>query len=239
MTLGRRFIMPLAIAGALALGGPVLAQDADAFRDEVILDLTEETWVDATDARLVIEIETAVAAGAFDAARQRIRDSLERIDETAQWRTTQFSRNPDPTGLERWFVVSEARVAAGAVGDVRGKAEAASEAGFKVRVGLIDFSPSPAAYEAARADLRLRLYRAVRAELERLNGVFGDAGFHVAEIDFVGRPVLPGQGQRRLMRAAPAQFDGAQPVAAESGGAAEMAVSRRLTLSTTVVLAAE
>ncbi|MCR9254497.1 MAG: hypothetical protein NXI16_00180 [Alphaproteobacteria bacterium] len=241
-------LVSLVVCLATLTGNP--AQAEDAVRDEIILTLQEEAWVDATDARLVLSIETAVSADRMAETRQRIAATLDDIDPSASWRTTQFNRFPDPTGLERWRVVAEARVAETTVGDVRGRTEAASEAGYKVTVQVIDFSPGPSAYEAARAELRQKLYAAAKAERDRLNAVFTERGFRLAEIDFVGRMMARGAGDARMAKAMAPQIvsgraESAQFMAADTGvvgggaGGAAMAVSRRLVMNATVVLSAD
>lgn len=224
-----------AFAVAWVAATPVLADGHSGAENQIVLDLTEETWVEATDAKLIMSIETAVSSSEMVATQAKIYQTLSAIDDKAAWRTTLFQRNPDSTGLERWRVLAEARVTAGTIGDVRGVATKQSAPGYRVTVAQIDFSPSPEAFEKARAALRKVLYKRAKTEMESLNEIFGEDAFGISTIDFTNGAVpLVAKAQPRVMRAESAQFD--QTSSALAGGGASMAISRKLTQRALVIL---
>ncbi len=215
----------LAALGPLA--APAAAQVLPPEPDRVVLTLTAEDWVQTTTARLVVSVDAALTTRELPEVRARINDVLREIADV-DWRITRFDRREDASGLVRWRIDAESRVPEPGLAGVHDRAKRQSRPGRKVRVVNIDFSPALAEREAVVADLRAEIYRQARAERDRLNEIFPDRGYRVRLVDFTGRAAQPrrakvaeAMAEQRLM-AAPA------PVA----------VSRKVVLSATVVLAA-
>lgn len=235
-------IRSLATAGALSLAlSGALADTATADTqpprrpDRVVLQLSAEDWVDTKTARLTVAVDAAESAQNAGGVRDRVLTVLGGLAKDADWHITRFDRGRDNAGLETSRVTAEARVAEDVLSGIYDKARSASRPGLQVRVAGIDFSPTLAENEAVRAGLRAEIYRQVGAELERLKTAHPGRTFRLRTIDFVHlRPYR--QAGRKAMEAAPAPAQ-MRTLAATSGG--NFGVSRRMTLTATVVLAAE
>jgi hypothetical protein len=102
-----------------------------------------------------------------------------------------------------------------------------------VTVTDVDFTPALAEREAARAELRSRVYARAKEELQRLNHVYADRTFRIRRIDFTDR-AYPHERVERLGRGVSMMAEAApppRPVGPEG-------VAERVVISAIVVLAA-
>lgn len=215
---------------ALALGLAGVTADAQPLRpdDQVTLTLSVERWVETDTPRVTITLNAAQAAADGTSVRAEMMRRLDGLGDSATpWRITDFSENRDSAGLTRWFARAEARLPAEALDGLADRVDAAGEAGLQLVLQAIDFTPTLAELEAARADLRAALYGDVAAEVAALRTVFPDRPFRVGRIDFTGQAGPP---------PAPMMAMEARGIAmtadAPAGGAG--AVSQKLTLTAIV-----
>jgi hypothetical protein len=222
---------------SLALLGLVCAEPAAADEplppDSVVLTLAAEDWVDTATARVRVAVDSAMEADAVAAARGRIKATLAKLLPEADWHITEFRRDRDASGLERWHLEAEARVPETALDGLYDRAMAASRPGEQVSVAGIDFVPTLAEREKTFAGLRATVYGEVKDELGRLNATYKDRSFRVRTIDFTGQAVPAPRPYARAMAAE------APPVGAAPSEAAPIGVAEKVHVTATVVLAAE
>lgn len=165
--------------------------------DDVIgVNLTTEGWVQAKAARIMINVNAAVVGDKASGTRDAMLKAVSDLAPKTEWRLTSFSRGQDPTGLETWSAVFEARLPEADLGGIHQKAKAASKAGMQLSVAGIDFTPSLAEFEAVRAELRKNLMAQANKELEAINAAYPDRKFRISQINF---GVMPGMMQPQVM----------------------------------------
>ncbi len=225
-------LLPAAALASLFLGAaPVLAQsDVPPVMDEVSFQVTAERWVMAERAKVLVQINAAGEGSGAAGVRESMLSALTALSDTAEWRFTRFDRRLDQAGLEQWFAMAEARLPETALDGLADRAKSSSRPGLQLSLANVDFDPTLAEMEEARAALRAEIYGRARAELERLNAGFDDRVFRLGQIVF-GAP-----GMVRAPRRARAETTMALDMATGDDGG--IAVSNKLTLSATIVLSA-
>ncbi len=206
---------------ALLLSGtamPVVAEEVK-LDDRVTLSLQAENWVNTSTARVVVQVDAAVAGSNAGSMREAMQKAVNDIVKT-EWRLTGFSRGTDATGLERWNASYEARVPESALGGIHDTVKKASKAGMQLTVGEIAFDPTLAETEAAQAKLRADIYKQANDQLAALNTAIPGRQFRIGAIDFV-----PSQGMvpppMPMMMARPMMGRAVAMSAASSGGMTE------------------
>lgn len=230
----------LTLASALALLwaasiGPALAE-SDHHRhgraqDEIGLDIKAEGWVETTTARVIAVVDASLPAGQVGEARAGLRQVLQELAPEAEWHITGFNRAQDPSGLEQWRVEAETRLPEAALGNLNETARTLSRPGRKVRIAGIAFTPTMAEMEAALATLRQELYTAAQAELARVRAQWPDRDYRIHRIDVAPEGMIPAPPPPHAMRAE-ATYE-----MSAAGGGGDFAISRKLMLAATVVLA--
>ena len=230
----RKIAAVLALLLACVSAMPAAAQIIQQ-RDEIVLNLSAEGWVETKTARVLAVADVAIAAENRNAVRDRMMAALKQLSPNAEWRVSQFNRAQDAAGLERWRVTAEARLPENALGGLDERAKQQSQPGLQLRIQAIQFTPTLEEREAALANLRGQLYEEAKEEAARVAKLWPERNFRVARID-IGSPAY---------RTLPA------PMAAQSfktdaaGGAAEadagdaVSVAQKLTLQATVTLSPE
>lgn len=203
--------------------------------DTIRLSLSVEGWVQTETARVVAAVHASVREAEMADARNRIMEAFDALapDLDAEWRVIGFHRFQDASGLEQWRMEAEARLPEAALGGLYERAQEASRPGQRLEIADIDFTPTLAEREAARASLRTELYAAAAAERDRLAEAFPDGQFRVHRIDLLGDAGPMPQMQRA---AAPMAATRMYSEAADAGGAGQVAVAQRLVLSATVII---
>lgn len=229
----------LTLASALAflwtagIGGALAESDhhrRGGAQDEIGLDIKAEGWVETTTARLVAVIDASLPAEQVGEARAGLRRVLQELAPEAQWHITGFSRAQDPSGLEQWRVEAETRLPEAALGNLNETARALSRPGRKVRIPGIDFTPTMAEMEAALSALRQELYGAAAAELARVRAQWPDRDYRIHRIDVAPEGTVPAPRMQSMRAEAAYEMVG-------PGGGGDFAISRKLMLAATVVLA--
>lgn len=219
-----------AILSAVTAIGQAQAQAADMPRDEIVLQLAAEDWVETKTARVVAAADVAIAGESRASVRDRMLDALKKLSPDADWRLSQFARSQDSAGLERWRVTAEARLPEKSLGGLDDRAKSLSQPGLQLRIATTQFTPTLGEREATLAKLRATLYAQAKAEAEQAAKTWPDRAYRVARVDFqqIGMPMARMAAQE------------AMPMAA-AGGASfaagdDLAVAQKLTLQATVTL---
>ena len=172
--------------------------------DTVTLPLTLEDWVQTDTARTELAVDASLPGSDAGKVRADILGAVKSLAQGADWRFTAFDRNQDASGLEHWHAVIEARMAEAQLGGLSDRAKQASKPGLQIRVQTIDFSPTLAEVEAAKAKLRAEMYKKVNEALTQLNQAEPDRKYRIMRIDFNGPITTPGAPKLMRAMAAPA-----------------------------------
>lgn len=169
-------------------------------RHEVQTPLIEAVWVETETARVLATIEASADPGKSGSLRGEVLDLLRKLipEEGDSWRFTSASLSRDPSGLERWQLRAEIRTLQAKLPGLQAKAEKLSKPGLHVFLA-IDWTPSVAEVEAAKAKARLTIYQRAVDEVKRLNDQLGFA-YRVADIRF-GEPGRPSPLQAKALAA--------------------------------------
>lgn len=242
--------LPLAIAAALAVAPvattahaqdrpraePIILNvnaDGEQPTDQIVLRLESEGWVETKTARVVAVVQTVISGDNAQSEASGVPAILEDVAEKGDWRVVHFDRRRDASGLERWRITAEARLPEAALAGLYDRAKAISKPGRQVEIAQIDFTPTLAEREETAAKLRADIYRRARAEAESAAAIWPDRGFRVQRVDFDndgGQP-RPMPVMRSMAASAPAEK-------ADFGGGESNAVTERMVVGATVVLAA-
>lgn len=220
MPIRARLCLALLLCGVAM---PALADEAKP-DDRVTLNLQAENWVTTSTARVVLQVDAAVAGSNAGSMREAMQKAVEAVVK-ADWRLTGFSRNSDATGLERWNASYEARVPESALGGIHDTVKKASKAGMQLTVGEIAFDPTLAETEAAQAKLRNDIYKQANDQLTALNTAIPGRQYRIGAIDFMPSqgivPAMPMMMARPMMGRVAAMSAGSSGMAESTDMAAE------------------
>jgi hypothetical protein len=221
-----------AILSAVTAIGQAQAQAADMPRDEIVLQLAAEDWVETKTARVVAAADVAIAGENRASVRDRMLDALKKLSPDADWRLSQFARSQDSAGLERWRVTAEARLPEKALGGLDDRAKSLSQPGLQLRISTTQFTPTLDEREATLAKLRATLYAQAKAEAEQAAKTWPDRAYRVARVDFQQQAV-----PMYRMQAQEAMASAPMAANADQFAGGDVAVAQKLTLQATVTLA--
>ncbi|MDX1921943.1 MAG: hypothetical protein SFW65_02295 [Alphaproteobacteria bacterium] len=201
----------LVLLSALLLPSLVYAGEEAKPDDMISVNLVSEGWVQAKAARVTVSVNAAVvgekASSTRDTMIKAVGDLASKTaDNKTEWRLTSFNRNQDPSGIEQWVALFEARLPESELGGIQAKAKTASKAGMQIAVVSVDFSPTLAEFEAVRAQLRKELMAQATKELETINAAYPDRKFRIANISFGGAGGIM-QPQVMMMKGRMAMMD--------------------------------
>jgi hypothetical protein len=213
---------------AIAQTAPILAYPPQ--NDTVSLSLVTEDWVQTQTARTELAVDASLPGSDAGKVRGDVLAAVKSLAQGADWRFTVFDRNQDPSGLEHWHAVIEARLPETQLGGLSDRAKQASKPGLQIKVQNVDFSPTLAEIEVTKAKLRTDMYKKVNEALAQLNQSEPDRKYRIMRIDFNGPNMI--QSMPRMMKtmAAPA------PEQDMSGG--DIALSEKAQLRANVTFAA-
>ncbi|MDD3288889.1 MAG: SIMPL domain-containing protein [Alphaproteobacteria bacterium] len=186
----------LLLLSLMLIAAPAYAGDEVKKDDQVLMDLSAETWVVTQTARVVISVEAAVTGSTAGSAKTEMNKAVDTMVK-ADWRLTDFNRNQDQTGMERWSAQFEARIPESQLSGLNENAKKLSKAGMQLSVNTIDFSPTLAETEAAYGQLRTQIYKSTKDQLEALNSAIPGRNYRVAMINFTNSS--PGDAQPRQL----------------------------------------
>jgi hypothetical protein len=103
---------------------------------------------------------------------------------------TEARLKSDPSGLERLSFLAEIRAPEGRLPGLHAGAAQLSRPGLRLRVQTVDWAPSLAALEAARAEARAALYQRAAEEAARARARLG-LPYQVGNLTLTPAPVVP------------------------------------------------
>lgn len=221
-------MIALAAPAASAQTPPIIAYPPQ--NDTVSMNLALEEWVETQTARVELSVDAAMPGSDAGKARSDMLKAVGGLSKGAEWRFTRFDRNQDSSGLEHWFAVLEARLPETQLGGLSDRAKQASRPGLQIGVQTVDFTPTLAEVEAAKAKLRGEIYKRVNESLAQLNQAEPNRKYRIMHINFGAPVAVPMPGQPRMMAMAAKQED-------VSGGAA-IQLSQKVQLQANVTFAA-
>ncbi len=237
----KRSFAALFLAAAL-LSSFAASSRAEDFKpdDQVVFDLSAETWVTTKSARVFLNVEAAVTASNAGAMRTSMMKAVNDVVK-ADWKLTGFGRSQDQTGMERWSAQFEARVPENDLNNLSDNAKKNSKAGMQITVGGVDFSPTLEERQAAISQTRTQIYKQANEQLAALNAALSGRNYRIGMIDFIGDGPVPmrtmsGMNVRMARAAMKAQNFGGAMDSAE--GAPSMEMSEKISLTARVIFSA-
>jgi hypothetical protein len=173
-------IIPMTAKGADT--GPIIAYPPQ--NDTVTMVLNLEDWVQTQTARTNVAVDAALPGSDAGKTRAQMQAAVKELVQGADWRFISFDRTQDVSGLERWHAVLEARLPEAQLGGLSDRAKQASKPGMQISVQTIDFTPTLAEIEAAKAKLRGEMYKKVNESLAQLNQAEPDRKYRIQNIFF-------------------------------------------------------
>lgn len=221
----------LIIAAQLFYSVPVLARPKpfNQSLDRVEFDLSAEQWVATNTARVTVQVNASLNDEQLASAQHDTLQTLQKLNQSAEWHITQFDRQPGKSGLEQLTVLAETRLPEVALTGLRAKAKTASQPGRAVKIVDIEFTPSDREMEQARSALREQIYQDANAELARLNKVYPGQRFRVHQIEFEGARPIVSMARNKVMLLATESSASVAPT---------LSVNNKLTVTARIVLAA-
>ncbi|TNE37083.1 MAG: hypothetical protein EP348_06195 [Alphaproteobacteria bacterium] len=205
--------------------------------DKVVLTLTTEGWVKTDTARVSAIVDLVQQQGQdAEAIKKRIAASLKSLADGVEWRYISSSQRQDQTGLNRWYIMAEARVPEAKLSGLEDRAKEASSPGYKLSIQQVDFTPSLAEFEKLRADLRSDIYKQAIAEAKRLNEVMDGPDYRVRRVDFVMSRASFGNADDSRPRAMLMKSAEAAPANSAGGNSTDLLVSVKQSVTAEVIL---
>lgn len=157
--------------------------------NRVNLQLTAESWVTTKTARVIVSVNAAGKVANLATLHDRIIQKLSRLSKSAKWHITSFQRSQDKSGLERVYVVAEARLSEAELATIQTKVKNISQPGETYKVESIIFQPSLQEMQQAITKLHAKLYEIIKTELAQLNKFYPEQRYYLHKLEFM--PVAP------------------------------------------------
>jgi hypothetical protein len=157
--------------------------------NRVNLQLTAENWVTTKTARVIVSVNAAGNVANLATLHDRIMQKLSQLSKAAKWHITSFQRSQDKSGLERVYVVAEARLSEAELATIQTKVKNISQPGETYKVESIIFQPSLQEMQQAVTKLRAKLYEIAKTELAQLNKFYPEQHYYLHKLEFV--PIAP------------------------------------------------
>ena len=217
-----------------AMAGVAFADQGLPVQDQVVLSLQEEGWVTTNSADVRVYFNIVQQKETADDLKKEILAALANLAPKAEWYILSSRESKDQTGLNRWNVSANARLAESAIAGLYDKAESISRPGFKMGVSQIDFSPTLDETNALKANLRSRIYTKAKEEAERLTTAIGGAAYQVRMVNF--NPNFAAQPTPMYKDMAMQRVSSTMESSGGSGGGSKMPVSEKHSLTATIIL---
>ncbi len=152
--------------------------------DKIMFQLAAKDWVSTQTALLTVNVNATLNNADLVKARADIVTSLGKIA-PGQWQLTEFNRSQDNSGLEKLFVIAQARLPQTSLTDIYVNAKKISKPGISYEINAVEFKPSFEEKEQIRIMLRERLYQQVKDELARLNKLYSNQNYSLNRLVFI------------------------------------------------------
>lgn len=214
------------------LGAPLAVADncPDAtclILDKVAFQVSARQWVSTDTALLSVSANVALSHPDVVQVRADIMKKLANIA-AGDWHVTQFERREDNSGLEKLFVMAEARIPQANLTGIYQKAKDNSKPGLTINISGVEFKPGLEEFQKIKTSLRERLYQQVTEELSRLNKVYPNQQYTLNSLSF-----MEGEGEPQFK----AKQMNVMTAAATPAPAADMSVSNEIVMTAVVEVA--
>lgn len=192
--------------------------------DKIFFQVSSKQWVSTQTALLSVTINATLTNADLVKTRSDIMARLAKVAK-GDWHLIEFNRSQDTSGLEKLYVLAQARVDQAALTDVYQNAKSVSIPGAKYEINSIEFKPSLEETQAVKDAVRGQLYQKVNDELTRINKMYPTQNYSLNNLIFVegDGPVAVKPYRAKEMNAL-----------AMSAGPAPLAVSNELVLTALV-----
>ena len=226
----------IALSGVsfFAMASIAFADQTLPVQDQVVLSLQEEGWVTTNSADVRVYFNIVQQKETADELKKEILAALANLAPKAEWYILSSRESKDQTGLNRWNVSANARVAESVIAGLQGKAESISRPGFKMGITQIDFSPTLDETNALKANLRSRIYTKAKEEAERLSKAIGGTAYQIRMVNF--NPNFVAQPAPMYKDMAMQRVSSTMESSGGSGGGSKMPVSEKHSLTATIIL---
>lgn len=161
---------------------------------DIHFSVSAEKWIKTSTAKVTVNLNAVIKQAELANINSQIMTTLNQLVENQEWHVTQFNRSQDSSGMERIYVMAEARISENLLSNLNNKALQLSREGRTLRIQDIQFTPTLAEKENVRAEVRKLLYDQVKQEVARLNSVYSTSRYQVKTIDFqataIAQPML-------------------------------------------------
>jgi len=193
--------------------------------NKIIYQLHAKSWVKTHKADVVISVNAIMRDQNLPNVQRQIMQKLNQLNAQQKWNVVTFTRSQDQSGLEKLHMVLSARLLESELNNFRDRVKSLSKAGEKFQLQDINFEPSIQDVEQTHNALREKIYKQVKAELQRLNKTFPKQHYFLHDINFSEQPVYRVAENTLIKTSVPAP--------------SAITVKREMTLNAVVVLASE
>lgn len=196
--------------------------------DKVMFQLSAKQWVKTQTALLSVNLNATLTNPDLVKARADIMAQLNQIAK-GDWHLLQFDRSQDSSGMEKLYVMAQARIDQAQLTGIYQNARSVSKPGANYSISAVEFRPSLEEIQQVRNQLRESLYQQVKAEMGRLNQVYSDQHYSLSKLYFVdgSQPVAPPAMRTKEMNM----------MAMAAAPAPDLQVSQELVMSAVAVVA--
>lgn len=153
------------------------------FLDKVSFEVASKNWVNTKTALLTVSVNATLTDADLVKTRADIMNKLNEIS-ASDWHLTQFDRSQDSSGLEKLFIMAQARISQADLTNVYQQAKNVSKPGATFSINTIDFKPSLEEFEQIRGQLRESIYQQVNNEITRLNKIYPTQHYSLKKLSF-------------------------------------------------------
>lgn len=219
------FILTVLTMTLLSLSITAKAKD----NDTIQMRMSEKTWVNSDKAKVTISVNTILHEANLADIKDKIQNRLARIYGKQDFNIVRFKRSETDAGLEKIQALAQGRLKEKQLTELRQQVKTLSESGFNMQVVNIQFKPALAEREASLNQLRQRIYKRVKQEIDQLQKTFSDGEFTIDSIRFHS----PEDSSRTMARTvqlqaqqAPAQTNEPLEVSTKQKLVADIAIKR-------------
>jgi uncharacterized protein YggE len=189
--------------------------------------LEAERWVKTTTAQVDVNVNASLAADQLKGLQTKLVSSLKRLI-PEDWQVVGFNQSQAASGLSNISAQLTSRLTQEQIAKLSKDLGKLQSDGINYTLGTVDFSPSLTDLQQARQQLRSQLYKEAKQALARANQQLTPLKFSIKAIRF-SDSAQPAPAPRPMMFSR----------AAETAGADNPGVSRKLKLYANLVLASE
>lgn len=159
--------------------------------NRVSMTLSAQQWVTADTAKVTVAVNAALTSSQLTGFQQNLQHQLSKLSPKSHWQILQFRQTPSASGLQNVSALAQTRMSSNQLGNLVNQTKQMSQQGTSYKIASIDFTPSFHQIEATKAHLRTVLYKKAKDELANINHLYAPQKFHVYDINFNSKPIVP------------------------------------------------